>query len=338
MTHEFQRVWEELIVIYLFLGGLGGASLTLASIAVYSKRILPLIAPWTSVTLGSAAEEESGSDRPNRVFTLTMSLSGVVFLAVGSLMLLLDLLQPEAMFYLLGNPGSWIFWGTIFIVVTLICGALYGWAQAAPSFDWLSQRVKARWLARTVRWLAGAGHGLQRYERVNGLMAGWFGFATAFYTGFLVTMAPAIPFWHTPALPLLFLVSAFSTAAAYALIVLAIIRRYQKGLESRIEGFDVGLILFEILLLLAYFNFAGMGSTAAKASLGFLLGDVGFWLGVLGVGLLLPLGLEFFSLLRHGRSPKLNTALSLAAGMFVLVGGYLLRHYVLAAGVFEFPW
>lgn len=351
MNLEFQKIWGDLIVLYLFLGGLGGACLTLASIAVYSKRLLPIIAPWASVTLSAGASEES-EDRPNRGFTLTMSLSGVVFLGVGSLMLLLDLLNPGAILYLLSNSRSWIFWGTIFIAITLISGAIYGWAQAAPTFAWLREWAAARIPAdvparayRTMRfirilgaWFASVGHALQKIERPSGYIAGWFGFATAFYTGFLVSVAPAVPLWNTPALPLLFLVSAFSTAAAYALLVLAVIRRYQRGLEQRVEGFDVGLIVFEILILLAYFNFGRIGPVGAQMGLAFLLQEPGFWFGVLVLGLVVPLGLEFLSLWRHERNPKITLYLSVTSAVLVLVGGYLLRYYVLKAGVFQFPW
>ncbi len=350
MNLEFQKIWGDLIVLYLFLGGLGGACLTLASIAVYSKRILPIIAPWASVTLSAGAAEES-EGRPNRVFTLTMSLSGVVFLGVGSLMLLLDLLNPGAVLYLLSSPHSWIFWGTLFIAITLISGAIYSWAQAVPTFAWLREWVAARIPAdaparayRTMRftkilvaWFASVGQALQKIERPSGYIAGGFGFATAFYTGFLVSVAPAVPLWNTPALPLLFLVSAFSTAAAYALLVLAVIRPYyQKGLEQRIEGFDVGLIVFEILILLAYFNFGRIGPVGAQMGLDFLLKEPGFWLGVLVLGLVVPLGLEFFGLWQ--KNPKINLYLSATSAVLVLVGGYLLRYYVLKAGVFQFPW
>jgi formate-dependent nitrite reductase membrane component NrfD len=136
----------------------------------------------------------------------------------------------------------------------------------------------------------------------------------------------------------LFLVSAFSTGAAYALVVLVFVRRHQEGLEQRIEGFDVGLIIFEVLLLLAYFNFASMGSLGVQASIDYLMSQPGFWLGALVLGLLAPLALEFWTLFRHKKSPRLNTALSLLSGVLVLVGGYLLRHYVVYAGVFELPW
>lgn len=338
MTLEFQHEWKDLIAIYLFLGGLGGACLSLASIAVYSKRILPIVAPWTSLTLGKGATAPEKAQNVNRTFTLTMSLSGVVFLGVGSLMLLFDLLHPEAVFYLLSNPSSWIFWGTIFISLTLVFGAIYGWAQATPTLRWVGGRLGDHWLGKFFHWLSQVGHALQRVERFSGLVAGWFGFATAFYTGFLVSMAPAIPFWHTPALPLLFLVSAFSTASAYALLCLSVMRHYQQGLEQRVEGFDVGLIVFELLIVITYFNFSLLGSLGARASVSFLLGQPGFWGGVLLLGLVVPLGLEFFSLYQHGKNPRLHTALSVVSGVLVLAGGYLLRYYILAAGVFELPW
>ncbi len=220
MTLELQHIWGNLIVIDLFLGGLGGTCLALAAIALHSKRLLPIIAPLSSATLGEAAEE-TGTHRHDRTFALIMSLSGVVFVGLGVLMLLLDLLHPEAAFHLLGNPSSWMFWGTIFITITLISGALYGWAQAVPTLEWLYSKASLRrgkqWSAALSGRLASAGKTLQGIERVTGAVAGILGFAYAFYTGLLLTMAPAVPFWHTPALPCLFMFSAFSAAIAYAL-------------------------------------------------------------------------------------------------------------------------
>ncbi len=92
------------------------------------------------------------------------------------------------------------------------------------------------------------------------------------------------------------------------------------------------------MILLGYLNFARMGSVGARASLDFLMGQIGFWAGALLLGLLIPFGLEIFALVRRGRNPRLDTLLSITSGMLVIAGVFLLRYYVVHAGVFEFPW
>jgi formate-dependent nitrite reductase membrane component NrfD len=56
-----------------------------------------------------------------------------------------------------------------------------------------------------------------------------------------------------------------------------------------------------------------------------------FWGGFLGAGLLVPMVIEFFSSVGHaGVSPSLAP---LVAGLFLLVGGFLMRLLILAAGI-----
>jgi polysulfide reductase chain C len=56
-----------------------------------------------------------------------------------------------------------------------------------------------------------------------------------------------------------------------------------------------------------------------------------FWGGFLGAGLLVPMAIEFYSSVRDaGVSQSLAP---LVAGVFLLVGGFLMRLLILAAGI-----
>jgi formate-dependent nitrite reductase membrane component NrfD len=53
------------------------------------------------------------------------------------------------------------------------------------------------------------------------------------------------------------------------------------------------------------------------------------------IGLVIPFVIELGTLTK--RIPS-GTATIVSAAVMVLVGGYLLRHYMLASGVYEYPW
>jgi len=322
MTLEFQHVWGDLIVIDLFFGGWGASCLLLAAVSLFSRRALSLVAPWTATNLDNTLLQ-------TRTLALALSASGVAFVGVGVLMLLLDLLHPQAVWYLLGNPRSWMFWGTVFIAGIMVFGTLFAWAQAVSLLAALGNRV---WIFKR---LTAAARALQRHERSLGIVVGTLGLAYTMYTGLLLTMAPAIPFWRTPALPMLFLVSGLSAAAAYALLLKMVLGWFQAK-SNALPGSDLGLLLLELLIVLSYFNFGRMGSAGVKTSVEFLYHQAGFCWGVLLLGLVVPMGIELMRIWKP--SLRRHRTLSVISACLVVVGVYLLRYYVVFAGVFEFPW
>lgn len=316
LTH--QTVWGWPIYSYLFLGGLGGACFALAAlIDLYLKR--------------------------DRRMVLAAGVSGIVFLIIGTAFLLYDLLQPLKAIFAFLHPTSWIFWGIIFILAYFAFGVLYlliyiPLPSRAPGLPEEEKRTRLeQQMARLLRLPWELQRWLEPHWRPLGLAVLIFGFLVALYTGLLVSAAPGIPLWHTPALPLLFLVSAFSTGAAY-LILFAHLWR-EEHLREWLERLDVILILFEFIILGLYVNYAAYGPVGGRASINYLAGDIGFVLGFLIFGLFTPLLLELYTLLRGERLRSLlRYTLPLFASLLVLFGGFLLRLYILHAGVFEFPW
>ena len=159
---------------------------------------------------------------------------------------------------------------------------------------------------------------------VFGILSGILAFLTAVYTGLLLGASP-IPFWNTPILPVLFLVSCVSTGIAA--IVLTTVHILGLNIYPEIAFFllqtDGFIIVLEMILLALYLY--GMNlETAAKTSVstiirGRLAGS--FWIGLVGFGLLVPLISEW-----AGSWTLLPTVCTLA-------GGYLLRSIVVSAGV-----
>jgi formate-dependent nitrite reductase membrane component NrfD len=294
-----QNVWGPLIAWYLFLAGVGAGAYLVGAAADYlGERYRPLVKPGIYL--------------------------GAPLVAIGSVLLLLDLGAPLRSWRGFLRPGSsMISVGIIIISVFIILGAIH---IAALLF-------KLKLSRSALGWLGG----------VNAL----FALGTAIYTGLLLGVVKAVPFWNTPMLPLLFLVSALSTGMGAVLLVVGL-RRWvaPKAVEAEAEQvtqavhalsrIDIPFIVTEVLVLFfLLFLMAASRSTAAESARYLVAGGyaVAFWLGVVVVGLLVPVTLEAWSLTRGKELSLARLAdLGVITGLCLLVGGLILRYAVLAAG------
>jgi polysulfide reductase chain C len=312
-TLTTQDRWVGLVIWYLFLGGLGAA---LVAISIFAHRYA----------------------RASTPLTLWGVLSGEVALAVGSLLLLFHLLDPLHVWRILlpwnvfVNPTAWITWGTQFLIWAMVFGVLYIWpmlwkAQGLRRIPLLNWWFGIGW----VRWSAEI---CERFATLLAWLSILMSIAVAVYTGLLLRSFPAVALWHNPVIPLLFTVSALSTGLAYLLLVQYAVLREHGPLARAYERFDVLLIAVEMALI-GYLLYAVLpGSESGRASYALLMDNMGWVVGFLLFGLLVPLLLEIKGSLRAWNSP----VPVMAAAVLVLVGGYLLRHYFLNAGVYYFPW
>jgi formate-dependent nitrite reductase membrane component NrfD len=304
MTFVHQEVWHWQIATYLFLGGLGGATFAISAIIHLFE----------------------GCDR--KMLSVAI-MSSIAFLVIGTVFLLADMLQPLKAIYALTNPRSWIFWGVVFInfyflsAIVYVIPLLETWPKLLP----LIKRIPAPLLGL-----------LERYNKLAALTGSAAGFLVAIYTGLLISAAPAISFWNTPALPLLFVISGFSTGAAYLLLLSTFSKNEGKWkITAKLEELDAILIVTELIILGAYFNFAFFLPTGARESANFLFHSPVFIIGFFISGLIVPLAIETYGIFFADHSKK-SESLLLVASALVLIGGYLLRFYVLKAGVFQYPW
>jgi formate-dependent nitrite reductase membrane component NrfD len=88
------------------------------------------------------------------------------------------------------------------------------------------------------------------------------------------------------------------------------------------------------VILFSFFNYTLSGSESGYRSAQLLWGDWGWLIGFIGFGLLVPFMIELKGVTKgwRGRFP------TVAAAVLVLMGGYLLRHYFMYAGVYAYPW
>lgn len=250
---------------------------------------------------------------------------GAPLVGIGSLLLLFDLGSPLRFLLAFLQPqSSMLSVGIIIISVFIILGVIHIATLLFPRLK-ISQR--------TLRWLGG----------INGL----FALGTAIYTGLLLAVVKAVPFWNMPLLPPLFLVSALSTGIGAVLLVVGL-RRWVTPAAVEAEGekvtksvhalsrIDIPIIVTELLMLFFLLFIMVASRTMAAESARYLVAGgyaIAFWLGVVVIGLLLPFTLESWSLTRgRGLSLARLSDLGVVTGLCLLVGGLFLRYAVVAAG------
>jgi formate-dependent nitrite reductase membrane component NrfD len=313
--HEFN--WGLLIVVYLFLGGLSAGLFFAAGLANYLEvdgqpayprvaRMGALLAPWP--------------------------------VALGSALLILDLGNWYRFYKLFlhfrwESPmsiGSWLL--TLFTVVAFAYG--YAWLPE----DWRQQlfaKVPPAW--KQVHRL---NVDLSAHRKTLAMVGFPLSIGVGIYTGVLLGAVSARPFWNTNLVAQMFLFSALSSGTAALLLALVLDRR--NPVEQRDLKFlvwlDVIFISLELFIILPYLIHGQLSVLAVKQALWLILGGpytVAFWVFFLGLGLLVPLGIEITELapsLLKGRPFHGSRRLALTAAGLVLFGGFLLRYIFVYAG------
>jgi protein NrfD len=216
--------------------------------------------------------------------------------------------------------GSWIL--TVFGVVAFVefLGTLADPPGSNVCDDLL---MRWAWLARFRRdVLVPTRERIGRWPRVvHGAwtaLAALSGLALAGYTGVLVTGTSRVAWHNARLMGALFLLSGTSTA--YAVLMLLLVRRGRTATDSTLRKLgdaDQWAIAFELfVLVLLFVSLGGLGRPFWSGGFG-----VVFWLGVVVVGLLVPLARHWVALGPGSRSVT-------RAAACVLIGGLLLRFVI----------
>lgn len=226
-------------------------------------------------------------------------LLAIAVLVVGGGVLLLEQGSPlRAWRATSGIRTSWLSRGTVFVASFLACATL------SLTLKWLTAPPSMSGLAELIGWIASV-----------------FALLVVLYPAFFLANNRSVPFWHTPMLPIVFLIYACMGASA---VVLTGADRLDHDLASY-RLLATGSIASAIVVLGVFLYTMARAHIAARESVKILnrapLGWI-LWGGVVFVGSLLPLAL----LLTRQETPQL-------AGACMLVGGLLLRYCVLKAGV-----
>jgi len=165
---------------------------------------------------------------------------------------------------------------------------------------------------------------LVRLRKNIGKVGSLFGFFLASYTGVLLG-STARPVWTDARfMGALFLASGASTGIA-AIGLISYLRRAELG-ESwkKIKTADTIAMVFEVVLLVLFLATVGSAGRAIWAG----PFAAPFWVGLVGIGLAVPLALSLGLKPRAGQA-GLMTAM---ASILILVGGFALRYVIVFVG------
>ncbi len=303
------KFWTWPIATYLFLGGLGGGTIFMA--AIYFFIGLSYEAQGLPIEYGPAAPLGFGI------------IVGVVMLALGCLLLIFELGQPKLFTRAFIAKTAIIKWGAVLLSVAMICAILW-WAVYYWPPEW------------NLFWYSWTGFG-----NLMAVLAMVASMGLMIYTGILLSSMKSRPFWNTPAVPILFTISAMSTGCVLLSLCLHgapfdwwMFRTYQESplvemmlgvsmydyVYDGLHQLDTILVIAEIivLLLLVIMQYSSSNVTAKSVARRWLAGETKwiFWIGMVLIGLLVPLFcyLSGNEMLAGGLAP-----------VCALLGGLLLR-------------
>lgn len=286
--------WSWPIPIYLWAAGVGGG-------AFFTAFIIDRL-----------------TGGQNRTLLKLATWIGAPLVIIGVMLLLVDLGQPLRFWHLFlkfdvmtpMSLGTWIL-------------TLWSMCAVAMLTLWVAEYLKIEFLIAIAPLT---------------VPLSWIAFILAIlmiaYTGVLLSTT-SVALWYGAAvlLPILFVVSAISTGAAALILGGSMMSASSVSREvlHRLGIADIGVIVWEAVVLAVWILWLSFGSTtAASEAVRQLLSHwtlaVPFWLGVIGLALLVPLLLENRATLTR------STALASIASVCVLVGGLVLRFVVVYAG------
>jgi polysulfide reductase chain C len=302
--------WGWLVAIYLFLGGMGaGAFIIAAFFELNGERYKHKYCPTSLVGAGA---------------------SGPLIL-IGTVLLIFDLgaglQEPWRILYMFLHFSSVMTWGiwilTLFLPICFLYGLIEVMHVHPGILVWLRKRL--RFLPETLPY--------RRIKKVVCSIGIVLAIGTAVYTGVLLSVVQAVPFWSTLVLPALFLVSAVSTGMgltfdlAATLAIPEIHRR--SSFMALVHLIFIGL---EAALLILLFALAlNQGGEAAESARLILVGrsSVVFWVLVVGFGLLYPLMVHAYAFARQSHG-YLSGILS---GVGIVIAGLFVRYLIVAAAI-----
>jgi formate-dependent nitrite reductase membrane component NrfD len=286
-------MFSSYIAWYLFLGGMGSGAFALASIFNYIGRY----------SLRSSLREY-------RSITRSGFILGPALVMLGAVFLVFDLGSPTKAY-------------TIFLVPKLTLLSFGSWSIVLFClFALLLLFFRSDSLVHVHRFVI-------RTVEILGLL---LSLCVMAYTGLYVSSMPALPFLHTPLITILFVISSLSTGAAL-ITLYGFFNQHRKsmlyGLRI-IPRIDLFFIVLEAALLVSLIVSKYFEADIARKSVIYMLFNEGFyvfWIGVILLGIVIPLAISFFS--RHHQQPS---RLAVSA-VLIIVGGLALRFSIIIGGL-----
>lgn len=310
--HFPSLVWDHSIAIYLFLLGVSAGG---SMLSVLLKR-------------SGLAGERPDENNILRVNALLAPIS----ITIGLLLLIFHLTKPWTFWYLMFNYSSTSIMSVGVMLFQLYMASLILWLVII--FKSVVLGLLKRFLPKLVGLVDKIIRIAAKFTNVIELVVLLTSIALGAYTGFLLSALVSYPMLNNPVLPILFLASGTSSGIA-ALILFTLLctkeNTHSKSLAF-LHKFETPVVLIEAFLLFAFFfglYLGGGQKTVAfkTALLGGFWSNV-FWIGVVGIGIVLPLLLNAVAkdALKH------NKVFMMLVAILGLIGVFSLRYFVLYAG------
>lgn len=301
--------WSWPIAIYLFLASISSGSIIVALLVKWNRHERENSSIWDAMIRSGAA-------------IATMS----IFL--GLIILVTDLGKPFSFYWLLVQYNFYS---------VMSCGVIFLLIYTPTVFVFMclvfEQKI-IKYRLNTLQFLINGVKSFHSYAK----MIEYFLFLSALcvgaYTGFLLSSLYTIPMWNNPIIPILFLTSGISSGIA--INILAGVLFFKSALNEESIKYllvmDLRVILTEIpligMLFIGMFYAGGDSALAAKEALSSGVWALVFWIGVVGIGLILPLITVINALKTH----RYRVHYLIINSIVVLVGVILLRCYIIYAG------
>lgn len=339
MPPDHQAVWAVKVALAYFLIGLGSMIIVISAI---NDIKIPLPA------VGGSVDSISRTAK----FKLSIGITSLVAIILGLVFLVLDAGKPYTAWEIItygltyGRWESWMFLGTIFLIMILLLGLIYSalWlGNAMPNITMFkklgSWYTSSNLSSRTSRYLLIS-------------LITVFGILGASYGGVLFSLTN-IALWRNPVLVILFPVSGLSSAAAVGMLLTTVFIKDESSKEHNTllwSTIDLYSVIAEAILTAMFLAIGVYNPNASMSVNQVLFGaySLYFWVLVVTLGVAIPMLLEI-SL--HKISPKKYIYIVPIITILILIGAVSLRYYVVIASAYyygpispfsptqmQFPW
>lgn len=305
--------WGVLDITYIYLGGLGVGSLFVSALLLLLGR----------------------HDKTHFAVARYGAILAPIAVALGGMLLPLELEHPFRAWRVYVNFAhglhSPMFYGAWLLLI-------FGAISFFYALTFLPKNASAE-------------DGLARMRNLLAWLGLAFGLCLGLYYGILHASLAARPLWHSPVLPLMFLVSAYMSGAAAVLLLFAILHRKNGDPEvekrfvrrgHQLLGWILILAGIQVVLVFLYVLFANAFGTGDQVAAIQILLPGGafatqFWLWAIVVGIGLPIVLAIGYGVSRGDKNPVPGWVAVLVPLCVLFGGYVMRYSIIIAGQITHP-
>ncbi len=310
--HFPSLVWGEIIAIYLFLLGIS-AGATLLAVLLKRSGLL------------------AGTDASRNNVIRSAAVIAPLSLIIGLIILIFHLTKPWTFWMLMFHyqPQSVMSMGVMLFQIYMLF--LFLWLAIVFKHllsDLINRYVPALGFVRKIIDFA------EKWSNPIELILILLSVLLGAYTGFLLSALVSYPMLNNPVLPILFLAS--GTSSGIAALLLAAVWCCRESTHSAsvafLHKFEQPVVLLEIFLLFAFFvglYFGGGQKTVSMiTAIGGGFWSWVFWIGVVLIGLILPLFLNS----AVGDDIKHKKGFIIFTALCTLFGVFCLRFFILYTG------